>query len=399
MNAIANPGIIHYNGETWRALKRFTMKSLKSLGFGRSVFEPAMHREISYFLDCVDEERKQGPIKIARLTGPAASNVVTLIVAGERFNYDHPTRKKLDEMFLRPLDGPDERVDYLGPINFIESVKYLMKMPIPHPAFYKVKEFQTFNWNYIKSRVESVKSTFDWQKDEPKNYIECFIKEVKENKDNPEFDMKYFDEEYLIQNCYAFFVAGSATTQEYLEWWFLVMSQYPEVQERMRKEVDEVVGEREASLSDRNSMPFTEAVIHEVHRWASLIGVNLPHCLFEESEFGPYLLPAGTQIILNLDKIHHDPDNFAKPDEFLPERFLSADGKKFIRSEKVIPFGYGKRSCPGESLAQAEIFLFAVSTLQKFIIKPTKRFDGNTHTNVFSRIPITPVEIIAEPRA
>ena len=400
LNAFTNPGIIMYNGETWRALKRFTMKALKSLGFGRSVFEPEMHREINYFLDYIDHLRKKGPIKIGKLTGPAASNVVTLIVVGERFDYDHPTRKKLDEIFLRAEDGEQKRIDYLSPINFVESFRdLLLKFPLPLPLTNRLKELQRFNKKYIRSRVEAVKLTFDWQKDEPKNYIEYFIKEVNENRDDPDFDMKYFDEEYLIQNCYAFFVAGSATTQEYLEWWFLVMSQYPEVQERMRKEVDEMIGDKKATLSDRNSMPYTEAVIHEVHRWASLIGVNLPHCVFEESEFGPYLLPAGTQIIVNMDKIHHDPDNFAKPDEFLPERFLSADGKKFTRSEKVIPFGYGKRSCPGESLAQAEIFLFAVSTLQRFIIKPTKKFDGKTYTSVFSRIPNSPVEIIAEPRA
>ena len=396
LNTFANPGILMYNGETWRALKRFTLKSLKSLGFGKSSYEPAMHKEINYFLDQVDDLRKKGPIKISRLLGPAASNVVTLIVMGQRFNYDHQTRQQLDKFFLRPLEGPDRRPDYFGVVNFVQSVRLIKHIGLP--IVNAVLLFSKIITGFISDRVKEIEGSFNWQTDEPTNYVECFIKEVNENKNNPDFDMKYFDEEYLIQNCYAFFVAGSATTQEYLEWWFLVMSQYPEVQERMRKEVDEVVGEREASLSDRNSMPFTEAVIHEVHRWASLIGTNLPHCMIEETEFGPYLLPAGTQIIVNLDKIHHDPDNFAKPDEFLPERFLSADGKKFVRSEKVIPFGYGKRSCPGESLAQAEIFLFTVSTLQKFIIKATSKFDGRTYTSIFSRLPKEPVEIVAECR-
>ena len=374
------------------------MKSLKFIGFGKSAFEPEMHFEINYFLDAIDQHRKKGPIKIAQLTCPAASNVVTLILVGERLNYDHPTRQQLDQLFRRPLDGPDDLVDYLGPINFVETLKYFVKMPNPHPAFYKTKGFQVSNRNYIQNRVQVVKSTFDWRKDEPKNFVECFIKEVNENKDNPEFDMKYLEEEYLIQNCYSFFAAGSATTQEYLEWWFLAMSEYPEVQERMRGEVDEVIGDKKATLSDRKAMPFTEAVIQEVHRWAALLALNLPHCVLEETEFGPYLLPAGTQVIVNLDKIHHDSDNFAQPEDFRPERFISADGKKFIRSEKVIPFGYGKRSCPGESLAQAEIFLFTVSTLQRFIIKPTKKFDGKTYTSIFARWPKEPVEIIAEPR-
>ena len=390
------PGIVHYNGETWRVQKRLTMKALKSLGFGRSVFEPEMHKEINYFVSQIDERRKKGPIRIQQLTGPAASNVVTLIVLGERFDYDHPTRKQLDEMFLRPDSEDKKRANYLGPVNFIASFPYLLKIP---SEFSKLAhDFQQTICGYIQNRVNISKVSFNWRTDEPKSYIEHFIKEVEENKDNPEFQKEYFQEKYMVENCYGFLVAGSSTTQEFLEWWFLAMAQHPEVQERMRKEVDEVIGDGMATLADRNSMPYTEAVILEVHRWASIIGLNLPHCVFEESEFGPYLLPAGTQIIVNFDKIHHDSDNFAQPEDFRPERFLSEDGRKFIRSEKVIPFGYGKRSCPGESLAQAETFLFTVTTLQKFVIKATKKFSGQTYTSVFSRLPKDKVEIIAEPR-
>ena len=396
LNAFTNPGIIHYNGEAWRTMKRFTLKSLKSIGFGKSSFEPAMHREINYFLDQLAIVSKEGPVKISRLLGPAASNVVTMLVVGERFDYDHPTRKKMDSFFLRPSEGADDRLDYLSVVNFVESVRLIKHLRLKFVSF--ILEFQKFNTDIIRGRVNEIKCTYNWQTDEPKNYVECFIKEVNENKNNPDFDMKYFDEKYLIQNCYAFFVAGSSTTQEYLEWWFLVMSQYPEVQEKMRREVDEVLGQREATLSDRTSMPYTEAVIHEVHRWVSLTSLNLPHCVYEETEFGPYILPAGTQIIVNWYNIHRDPDNFAKPDELIPERFLSADGSKFVRSDKLMAFGHGKRSCPGESLAMSEIFLFAVSTVQRFVIKATKKWDGSTYTSIFSRLPKDTVEIIVEPR-
>ena len=398
LNAFTNPGLIQYSGEEWRATKRFAMKSLKSLGFGRTDSEKLIHKEVDCFLATIDERRKNGPIMIAQLTGPAASNVVALFVTGERFDYDDEMRKKLDAIFLRPFEGEDNRPAYLSLINFVAlgaTFAKLLAFIVPGANF--LRGFQTTAKSYIASRLDKTTSTYNLI-DEPENFIEMSLKEKHENKDNPEFNEQFFDREHIIRSCYAFFVAGSATTQEYLEWWFLLMASNPEVQEKMREEVDRVIGSDRAALVHRTKMPYTEAVIHEVHRYATLVSLNLPHVATEDAQFGPYFLPKGTQIVLNMHAIHHDPDNFANPNQFKPERFLSDDGLKFTRSDKVIPFGHGKRSCPGESLAQAEIFIFSTSTLQKFILKTPNKFDGATYTSLFSNLPEQAAAIIFEPR-
>lgn len=395
VNVFANPGIIMYNGEEWRTTKRFTMKALKSLGFGRSVFEPQMHLEIDFFLKEIEKRSKLGTIKIAQLTGAAASNVVSLIVLGERYDYSSQTRKMFDDVFLRPMGENDLRPIYMSPLAFVKSARLLIHANISSIKFWK--KWQSTSSEFIKKRAEKIKAIYD-PKTEPRNYIECFFKEVDENKDNASFDMKYFDETHLLENCYAFFTAGSSTTQEYLEWWFMIMANYPQVQEKMRTEVDSIVGDEKATISMRNKMPYTEAVLAEVHRFSSLVGLNAPHIAQKDSQFGPYFLPAGTQIILNLNEIHHDPNNFYKPDQFIPERFISEDGKKFIRSDKLIPFGHGKRSCAGEALAQAEIFLFTTSTLKKFIIKSPTNWNGKTYNGLCTRLPEDATDIIAQRR-
>lgn len=394
LKAFTNPGLLHYNGEEWRATKRFAMKSLKSLGFGRTDSEKLIHVEVDHFLAAINERRKKGPIEIAQLTGPAASNVVCLFVTGERFNYDDEMRKKLDKIFLRPLDGEDDRPSYLSLINFTSHFNFASVLV---PGANRAKEIQQTSKQYITSRVEKVAASYNLI-DEPDNFIKMSLKEKHDNQDNDEFNEQYFDREHIIRSCYSFFVAGSATTQEYLEWWFLLMANHPEVQEKVRKEVDTVIGSERAALIHRTKMPYTEAVIFEVHRYASLVSLNLPHVASEDAQFGAYLLPKGTQIILNIHAIHHDPDNFDHANQFKPERFLTDDGNKFIRSDKIIPFGHGRRSCPGESLAQAEIFIFTVSTLQKYILKTPVKFDGETYTSLFSNLPTRPAAIIFEPR-
>ena len=78
--------------------------------------------------------------------------------------------------------------------------------------------------------------------------------------------------------------------------------------------------------------------------------------------------PSGHMILPSMTTIHMGEDSWRDPSKFDPTRFLQ-DGK-FRRDERVIPFQTGKRVCPGESLARAELFLFLVGLIQKFRFEP-----------------------------
>ncbi|GFS30372.1 cytochrome P450 2D9 [Nephila pilipes] len=72
-------------------------------------------------------------------------------------------------------------------------------------------------------------------------------------------------------------------------------------------------------------------------------------------------------VLANLWSVHHNPKYWGNDAEiFRPERFLSEDGKRVIKSEHFIPFSIGKRSCPGESYARTEVFLYFTCIFQKF---------------------------------
>ena len=71
----------------------------------------------------------------------------------------------------------------------------------------------------------------------------------------------------------------------------------------------------------------------------------------------------------NLYAVHHDPVQFPEPEKFDPERHLDDNGK-FVKSNRIIPFSIGSRNCLGENLAKSEVFLFIVTTLQKFEVLP-----------------------------
>ncbi|KAM7326769.1 hypothetical protein ACRRTK_013136 [Alexandromys fortis] len=100
----------------------------------------------------------------------------------------------------------------------------------------------------------------DWDPDEPRDFIDAFLAEMTKH---PEKTTS-FSEENLICTTLDLFLAGTETTSTTLRWALLYMALYPEIQEKVQAETDRVIGQRrQASPADRESMPYTDAVIHE----------------------------------------------------------------------------------------------------------------------------------------
>ncbi|XP_021015798.1 cytochrome P450 2J3 isoform X5 [Mus caroli] len=108
-----------------------------------------------------------------------------------------------------------------------------------------------------------------------------------------------FNEENLICSTLDLFFAGTETTSTTLRWAFLCMALYPEVQEKMQAEIDRVIGQaRQPNLADRDSMPYTNAVIHEVQRIGNIIPFNVPREVTVDTKLAGFNLPKENVLVL-----------------------------------------------------------------------------------------------------
>ena len=121
------------------------------------------------------------------------------------------------------------------------------------------------------------------------------------------------------------------------------MALYPHVQEKVQSEIDGAVGEDVLpSYGHRQHLPYTEAVIAEMIRYATLVN-TLTRAITETFTFKGYHFPKGAHLRYNILNAHRDPRVWDEPDRFQPERFLGPDGNLLkVKLEQVIQFGMGR---------------------------------------------------------
>ncbi|CCM06173.1 uncharacterized protein FIBRA_08415 [Fibroporia radiculosa] len=189
------------------------------------------------------------------------------------------------------------------------------------------------------------------------------------------------EEDDLYRNVVAsVYGAGSDTSVSALESFFLIMSRFPHVQKAAQAEIDAVVGRgRLPTFGDRERLPYVDALIKEIYRWNPVVPMSLPHRLMQDDVYEGYHIPAGATVIGNSWAILHDPDLYPDPFDVVPERYLMKQDGERNPDPRAFAFGYGRRVCPGQIIADDTLFLFVASILATFDVGPPLGANGRPH--------------------
>lgn len=159
--------------------------------------------------------------------------------------------------------------------------------------------------------------------------------------------------------------AGTDTSMGTMEWGLSLMLNNPSTFKTAQEEIDRVVGnERLLDESDVANLPYLRCIVNETLRMYPAGPLLIPHESSEECVVGGYRVPRGTMLLVNLWAIQNDPKSWEDPRKFKPERFEGVEGTKV--GYKWMPFGSGRRGCPGENLAMRMVGFALGSVIQCF---------------------------------
>lgn len=163
------------------------------------------------------------------------------------------------------------------------------------------------------------------------------------------------------------FIAGSDTSAITTEWAMAELLTNPELLRIAQKELNEVIGtDRAVKESDIDQLRYLQAVVKETMRLHPVVPLLLPYKATNDVKVRGYTIPKGTQVLVNAWSISRDPKYWTDPTSFNPNRFLDSDIDYKGHDFQYIPFGAGRRICPGLPLAIRMVHLMLASIIHCF---------------------------------
>ncbi|EYC19587.1 hypothetical protein Y032_0024g951 [Ancylostoma ceylanicum] len=350
-------GVVQIDGPKWREQRRFALHVLRDFGVGRALMEGKIMDEVNAFAAYLRLNQRR-----VAMNSPVAvcvGNVINNMLFGMRFPQGSAEMHHLHSL----LDQQSRLV--INPImGLYIAAPWTTDVPLLNGMWNELMAIRSELYDFLQKQIDDHRSILACGEAIEDDFTFTYMREMEKRRQTGA-DMGYFDDWQMKMLLLDLFFAGMETTVTTLKWGFLLATIHPDVQRKVQEELDNQCMGSSVTLADRPRLPYTQAVINEIQRFANILPINLLRTVAEDVSIDGFHFRQGTLVIPQISILMNDEHFFPDPKQFRPERFLDQSGK-LRRIDEFLPFSVGKRQCLGESLARAELFLIFSNLLKQF---------------------------------
>eukprot|EP00080_Pristionchus_pacificus_P005432 PDM65452.1 G protein-coupled receptor [Pristionchus pacificus] len=383
-------GVAISDGEVWREQRRISLRIMREHGMGKNSMEAQVNRAIDEMLAHIKSiNNGADPIDLTLPLQLCVGNVINETIFGYLFKH---TDLSVFEFAMKIVTLHMQIVRDNIWVLLVQAWPWTKHLPIIGKKGYRepIENIAKYH-KFIQQEINEIERSYD-RSQEPTNFVQSYLREMERNS---QLDLKNLNA--IVVD---FWIAGSETLSATLRWAILLFTEYPEIQEKMRDELNAVVGRnRRIEMADKPNLPYFCAAITEIQRWSNILPFPQFHRCTADSIIGGKLVPKDTLTLPQIHSVMRNQIIFPNPDEFRPERFLEEDGRSASKvlintsemknppsfsppykfplkhAEHFVAFGMGKRQCLGESLARMELFLILGTLLLNYRFEKTEPSD------------------------
>ncbi|KAJ8725545.1 hypothetical protein PYW08_003728 [Mythimna loreyi] len=364
MHTLDGLGIVNSEGRLWKNQRRFLHDKLRDfgmtyLGNGKKIMEGRIKSEVFELI--ANLRRAEGsPIDANSLLALGVSNVICGITMSVRFSNGDPRFERLNNLI-------EEGMRLFGEVHYGEYVPLYNYLPGKARAQERVAKNREEMFEFYQTLIDEHRETLN--ADNVRDLIDVYLIEIEKAKNEGRAGELFEGRDHelqLKQILGDLFSAGMETIKSSLLWMIVFMLRNPEAKKRVQEELDAIIGrERLPTVEDMPHLPYTEATIMETLRLSNIVPLGTTHSPTKDVNLNGYSIPAGSQVIPLINRVHMDPNLWDEPNKFNPSRFVEESGK-IRRPEFFMPFGVGRRMCLGDVLARMEMFMFFSCIMHQF---------------------------------
>ncbi|KAK6115941.1 hypothetical protein DH2020_008210 [Rehmannia glutinosa] len=342
-------------GEQWRKIRKICREQMFSahrLDASQALRREKLQKLCDYVNKCSDRSRAVNVGEAAFITSLNLMSATLFSVDSTDFDSDVTQELKETIEGVAKIVGAPNLADYFPVFKMFDPQGIKKKA-----GFYFRKLLDMFE-DIISQRLELRGASIGYIR---KNDLLEALLDFSQGSD---YELSCKDIRHLLVDL---FVAGSDTTSSTVEWTMMELLLNLDKMANAKNELRSVIGQnKQVEESDISKLPYLRALIKETFRFHPAGPLLIPRKAVDDAEINGYTIPKNTQILVNAWAIGRDSSIWSNPDSFEPERFLGSEidfkGQDFM----LIPFGSGRRMCPGLPLADRMLHLMVASLIHNF---------------------------------